>query len=205
MRRLKEIISEEKAGLKTDLISSGHITSATRAMSYVSDVMAFKDMTEGIGYYHFLQELDQDFEQNADAIIEKLQTTLAEILRKGAVTISYTGDNDIKELLGADIEAFARKLSTRPAFAEKRVMKKAVKNEAFKTASQVQYAALAGNYKEKGFEYTGALEVLQVIFSYGYLWENIRVKGGAYGAMCGFVRWKNTENTINLQNAENAN
>lgn len=187
-KRLKEIISEEKAGLKTDLISSGHITSATRAMSYVSDVMAFKDMTEGIGYYDFLQELDQDFEQNADAIIEKLQTTLAEILRKGAVTISYTGDNDIKELLGADIEAFARKLSTRPAFAEKRVMKKAVKNEAFKTASQVQYAALTGNYKEKGFEYTGALEVLQVIFSYGYLWENIRVKGGAYGAMCSFAR-----------------
>ena len=182
------VIKDGKAGLKTDLISSGHITSATRAMSYVSDVMAFKDMTEGIGYYHFLQELDQDFEQNADAIIEKLQTTLAEILRKGAVTISYTGDNDIKELLGADIEAFARKLSTRPAFAEKRVMKKAVKNEAFKTASQVQYAALAGNYKEKGFEYTGALEVLQVIFSYGYLWENIRVKGGAYGAMCSFAR-----------------
>ena len=187
-KRLKEIISEEKAGLKTDLISSGHITSATRAMSYISDVMAFKDMTEGIGYYDFLQELDQNFEQNADAIIEKLQTTLAEILRKGAVTISYTGDNDIKEILGADIEAFARKLSTRPAFAEKRVMEKAVKNEAFKTASQVQYAALAGNYKEKGFEYTGALEVLQVIFSYGYLWENIRVKGGAYGAMCSFAR-----------------
>ncbi len=119
-------------------------------MSYVSDVMAFKDMTEGIGYYDFLQELDQDFEQNADAIIEKLQTTLAEILRKGAVTISYTGDNDIKELLGADIEAFARKLSTRPAFAEKTCDEKSfVKNEAFKTASQVQYAALAGNYKEK--------------------------------------------------------
>ncbi len=67
-------------------------------------------------------------------------------------------------------------------------MKRTVKNEAFKTASQVQYAALAGNYKEKGFEYTGALEVLQVIFSYGYLWENIRVKGGAYGAMCSFAR-----------------
>lgn len=27
-----------------------------------------------------------------------------------------------------------------------------------------------------------------MIFSYGYLWENIRVKGGAYGAMCSFAR-----------------
>ena len=63
-----------------------------------------------------------------------------------------------------------------------------LKNEGFKTASQVQYVSLAGDYREKGFEYTGALEVLQVIFSYGYLWENIRVKGGAYGAMCSFSR-----------------
>lgn len=37
-----------------------------------------------------------------------------------------------------------------------------------------------------GFEYTGALEVLKVIMSYDYLWTNIRVKGGAYGCMCGF-------------------
>lgn len=63
-----------------------------------------------------------------------------------------------------------------------------IKNEGFKAASQVQYVSLAGDYREKGFEYTGALEVLQVIFSYGYLWENIRVKGGAYGAMCSFSR-----------------
>ena len=87
----------------------------------------------------------------ADEKFDQLRSFFFEILRKGAVTISYTGDNDIKELLGADIEAFARKLSTRPAFAEKRVMKKAVKNEAFKTASQVQYAALAEKYQRKRF------------------------------------------------------
>ena len=39
-----------------------------------------------------------------------------------------------------------------------------------------------------GFEYTGALKILQVILSYDYLWLNIRVKGGAYGCMSGFGR-----------------
>ena len=39
---------------------------------------------------------------------------------------------------------------------------------------------------EKGYEYTGALKVLQVIFSYEYLWIQLRVKGGAYGCMCSF-------------------
>ena len=30
--------------------------------------------------------------------------------------------------------------------------------------------------------------MLQIIFSYDYLWINVRVKGGAYGAMCDFTR-----------------
>lgn len=35
-------------------------------------------------------------------------------------------------------------------------------------------------------EYTGALRALKVIMSYDYLWNNVRVKGGAYGCMCNF-------------------
>ncbi|MCD8023738.1 MAG: hypothetical protein LUF30_12455 [Lachnospiraceae bacterium] len=62
------------------------------------------------------------------------------------------------------------------------------KNEGFTTPGQVQYVARAGNFKKAGFTYTGALNVLKVLMSYEYLWVNIRVKGGAYGAMCGFYR-----------------
>ena len=36
--------------------------------------------------------------------------------------------------------------------------------------------------------YTGALRILKVILSYDYLWINVRVKGGAYGCMSGFMR-----------------
>jgi Zn-dependent M16 (insulinase) family peptidase len=62
------------------------------------------------------------------------------------------------------------------------------KNEGFKTASKVQYVAKTGNFIEKGFSYTGTLQILRVILSYDYLWQNIRVKGGAYGCMSGFNR-----------------
>ena len=54
------------------------------------------------------------------------------------------------------------------------------------SSSQVQYVARCGNYRKGGFDYTGALRVLKVIFSYDYLWTNVRVKGGAYGCMSNF-------------------
>ena len=38
----------------------------------------------------------------------------------------------------------------------------------------------------KGLSYTGALRILKGIMSNDYLWNNVRVKGGAYGCMCNF-------------------
>ena len=46
----------------------------------------------------------------------------------------------------------------------------------------------AGNFVNKGLKYTGALRVLKVMMGYDYLWNNIRVKGGAYGCMSGFSK-----------------
>ena len=60
------------------------------------------------------------------------------------------------------------------------------KQEGFKSASQVQYVAAAGNFRSRGLSYTGALKVLKVMMGYDYLWNQIRVKGGAYGCMCNF-------------------
>lgn len=60
------------------------------------------------------------------------------------------------------------------------------KNEGFETAGRVNYVCRAGNFKKDGLDYTGAFRVLKVIMGYTYLWDRIRVKGGAYGCMSGF-------------------
>lgn len=62
------------------------------------------------------------------------------------------------------------------------------RNEGFKTSSKVQYVARTGNFIDGGADYTGALQILKVILSYDYLWQNVRVKGGAYGCMSNFNR-----------------
>ena len=56
------------------------------------------------------------------------------------------------------------------------------------TAGQVQYVAKAGNFLNKGLPYTGSLRMLKVIMGYDYLWNQVRVKGGAYGCMSGYSK-----------------
>ena len=187
-KRLKEIIAETVSGLKNDLVSSGHQTAGGRAVSYISPIGVVKELTEGVDYYCFLDDLYKNFEDKADELISNLKTVLGEVLRRGGLTVSYTSDKKPEEILGKSITHLSKRLSSRLEFDKLDIIKPKVLNEGFKTASQVQYVATAGNFMDKGLSYNGGLTVLQCIFSYDYLWINVRVKGGAYGSMCAFSR-----------------
>ena len=103
--------------------------------------------------------------------------------------LSYTAAREGLEGLEKMVEKLKNSLHTRTAEEDKRcVIHCEKKNEGFKTASKVQYVAKAGNFIDLGVAYTGALQILKVIMSYDYLWQNIRVKGGAYGCMSNFNR-----------------
>ncbi|MGN0151166.1 MAG: insulinase family protein [Wujia sp.] len=191
-KRLREIIAETRANLKNDLVSSGHITAAGRALSYISPIGVVKELTEGVDYYKYLAMLDDDFDNQYEQLAEDLKTVLGEILWRGGLEISYTADKDPEETLARSVSSLSAKLSSRLAFEQTEQIVPQIYNEGFKTASQVQYVATAGNFMDRNLVYNGGLAVLSCIFSYEYLWLNVRVKGGAYGCMCAFSRSGNT-------------
>ena len=187
-KRLKEIIAETRAAMKDDILANGHTTAAGRATSYISPIGVVKELTEGIDYYMYLSDLDDHFEERYEELVADLQETLGQLLRRDSLLVNFTSDKKPEDTLTESLSRLSCKLSTRLAFENVKEIPVVKKNEGFKTASQVQYVATAGNFCERGYEYTGALNVLQCIFSYDYLWINVRVKGGAYGCMCSFNR-----------------
>ena len=187
-KRLREIIAETRSGIKMDLVSSGHITAAGRAVSYISPMGAVKELLEGVEYYRYLAELDDNFDDRYEQLVEDLKDVLGQVLRRNSLVVNYTSDKKPEDMLKSSITSLSKKLSTRLEFENPKRPELLVLNEGFKTSSQVQYVATAGNFRDKGLEYNSALSVLQTIFSYDYLWLNVRVKGGAYGCMCAFAR-----------------
>lgn len=187
-KRLREIVAELRIGIKESLKGAGHATASMRAQSYIIPGAKFFDSTQGIGYYEFLADLDDHFEERKETLFNMLQLTLAEILRKGSLIVSYTGNQNVEEVLSAPLEHFCQGLSTRTLHDPGVKAPLTILNEGFQIAGKVQYVATAGSFKNAGYAYTAALDVLRIIFSYDYLWLNIRVKGGAYGAMCNFTR-----------------
>ena len=187
-KRLYEIIASVKSRAQVSLTGAGHSTAVLRATAYSSPMAAFQDEMAGIGYYQFIEKLEKDFDQRKDETVEELRKLMKEILRPENFMISYTGEKESLETVKKLAASVKAGLCTEPAEKSKDKLICTKKNEGFKTSGQVQYVAQTGNFKKKGLEYTGALEILKVILSYDYLWINLRVKGGAYGCMSGFKR-----------------
>ncbi len=187
-KRMKELLSQLKAALESDLSGSGHVISATRALSYYLPTAKYTDLTSGIGFYRLVDRLEKNYEQEKDDLREKLNRLTHLLFRKEKMLASVTCQKEGKEAAAEYVSEMLPLLYDDPVEDIPCVVSCTKKNEGFMDASQVQYVSMAGSYRDTGFAYTGAFQVLKIILSYEYLWQNVRVKGGAYGAASAFTR-----------------
>ncbi len=187
-KRLKEILSMSKSRMQMRFQSAGHSAAVLRAMSYGSPISKLKDMTAGISYYEVIKRIEEHFEEEKENLIENLQKLVKQLFRADNMTASYTASRKGLEGMEKMLKGLKENLFTEPVEDSSCVLHCEKKNEGFQTSSEVQYVARVGNFVDEGFEYSGALQILKVILSYDYLWQNIRVKGGAYGCMNSFNR-----------------
>lgn len=187
-KRLREIIEEAKSRMQASMTSAGHTLAAIRAMSYFSLSAAVSEQINGIPQYRLLEELCENFESRKEELKRNLKTLAACIFRPENLLVDYTGTKEGIDKIEEPIQRLEKELFKDPIEGIPFTPVFSVKNEGFMTAGQVQYVCRAGNFLQKGLPYTGALKVLKVMMGYEYLWNQIRVKGGAYGCMSSFYK-----------------
>lgn len=186
--RFRELLMMLKSRTQMGLMTSGHSMAISRATSYYSDSAAFTSNLGGYNFYRFICELDENFDNKYQSALANISKALEYIFCQDKLMVDFTGSPEAFEKVKEKAAGFVKKLSDAHKPVVSCEFDHQQLNEGFKSASQVQYVAVSGNYKQAGFEYKGALKVLKVLMGYDYLWINVRVKGGAYGCMSSFKR-----------------
>jgi len=185
-KRLKEIVSTVKSRLESSMTNSGHSVAMLEAMAQFSETGYYSNLMRGYKFYKLMEMLESDFDNLKEDISHKLSSLVKLIFRADNMFVSYTANEEGYEKLTQPMTQFVSQLEKDILEVAIRQYKQVNVKTAYTSSSQVQYVARCGNYVSEGFHYSGALKVLKVIFSYDYLWINVRVKGGAYGCMSGF-------------------
>lgn len=191
-KRLYEILSKLNSRLSMKLSSAGHSTASSRALSYFSEFSAFNDAIDGIDFYRVIADLVDHFEERSEELKRTLRHLCKELFCKEGLFVSATCDKAGLDKMRQPFDQFLDRLPKADEPVKDQTLVLAKKNEGFTTAGQVQYVARGGNFVKEGHEYNGMLQIVKVMMNYDYLWQNIRVLGGAYGCMSGFGRTGDT-------------
>ena len=207
-KRLRELVNETRSRVEAGMISGGHSVALTRAMSYISKPMARDEEINGIPFLRLLQDNSDNFDSKWQELAGIMTRLSESIFRPENLIVDYTASDEAAEAIKPLIKNLKESLFNSEVKKEYYEPSLTIKNEGFKTAGQVQYVCRAGNFLKRGLPYTGALRVMHTILGYDYLWNNVRVLGGAYGCMNSFnragggyfvsYRDPNLENTIKV-------
>jgi len=164
---IREILLQNEEMLRQNIIMNGHSIATMRACAHESSEDAVKEAAKGYTAYCWLKA-----GKNTEDFTAWAEDFKSHFYRNG-LTIGITGECDAQAIaaLFPAGEKHCQTVSYKVDFADK---------EAILIPAGISYAAMGGRLQEPS-AYNGAWNVLSHILSYEYLWNKIRVQGGAYG------------------------
>ena len=179
--RLKEVLEEDISRQESRIQMWGNMFARRRLQSYFSPQGRLEELSTGVSYYRFLNRLKELCEKSPEELSNKLRKVFSAVFSSNRLTAGLTVDSDdfdsLRNQLGRAIPglpSFEAPLQSYPVGPQPG-------NEGMRIPAQVQYVAKGYNLTELGYGYSGALEVLSKVIGLGYLWDRVRVQGGAYG------------------------
>lgn len=190
--RIRDLLQEMRNDFKSSILPRGNSYAALRAGSRLSRILAREEEWSGTAQLLFLETLSRS--PNSEQELSRVFHTLREhLLVRSGLTVNVTGEGGAIERATAEVRRLIGELPpTGPASAAASEPAGHVVAgpggfaiEAFAVPSDVGYAATAlpGSLlseREHGYEV-----LLAHLLRTDYLWEKIRMRGGAYGTFAG--------------------
>jgi Zn-dependent M16 (insulinase) family peptidase len=179
--RLKQIVLEERAGLESALVPRGHGFVNQRLRSQFSESGWIKEQMSGVSYLFALRELEKAIEKNWPSVLERLEAMRVALVNQKTLLGNVTVDADNWNIVKPQLDSFLDVLPCRDANLSAFDFQPTQRREGLTIPAQVNYVGKGANLYDLGYEYDGSADVIIGYLRMTYLWEKVRVQGGAYG------------------------
>jgi Zn-dependent M16 (insulinase) family peptidase len=191
--RIAQIATEERSQLEAALPFAGSRFAALRLRSGLSEAAWAAEQMGGISYLTFLRGLTDTIARDwpkVQAALERVRDILA---RRGAMIVNVTADADIWRGFQPKLAVFLGGLPDGPAAAQAAWPAPAgARSEGLTIPAKVNFVVKGGDLRRLGAEPNGAAAVVQHYLNTTWLWNKVRVQGGAYGGSCSLDRHSGT-------------
>ncbi len=187
--RFKQILLEEKSSLEAGIIPSGHRVVNNRLKAQYSSSAWLTEQTSGIEYLFFIRDLINNFDQRWIEIPTIFEEIKRQLFQQKNLLINITLDQSNWEKVQPEILKFISHLPTKDVTIQPLHQKSTKLSEGLIIPSQVNFVGKGGNLYEHGYREHGSMNVIIQYLRSTWLWDKVRVQGGAYGGFCNFDRF----------------
>jgi Zn-dependent M16 (insulinase) family peptidase len=186
-KRFKEILLEQKAEMEGSLIPSGHSAIMSRLKAHYHEAHRAGEVMSGIDALFFHRAMQKKMKEDWPGTIARLEGILQKLIAGGLV-VNITADGKDRAAVFQTLEKFTADFPKAGTVSSKPWNFSAALpgSEALLIPSSVNYVGQAINLFANGYKTDGSALVITKYLRTAWLWEKIRVQGGAYGAMCNF-------------------
>ncbi|MCW6666880.1 insulinase family protein [Aerococcaceae bacterium NML190938] len=188
---LLAVVQRAIANFEQAINYSAHALAINRALSQLSPFYKMNELVAGIDQFNHLKKI-RDFlkEDGVREVVERLEQLMKKLWNKRRLNALYIGGAERATQVKHVLEQIFATMPDEPLAEPVEISAGTRAREAFVTAQDVNYVALATDARGS-LTYSGVNQVLSSIVRLDYLWNNIRVKGGAYGSF--FAHKRNGE------------
>ncbi|KAK4563080.1 hypothetical protein RGQ29_005541 [Quercus rubra] len=186
-QRFKQFVAQSKARMENRLRGGGHGVAAARMDAKLNVAGWISEQMGGVSYLEFLQTLEEKVDKDWDEISSSLEEIRKSLLSRNGCLINMTADGRILSDSGKFVSKFLDSLPSNPLVGTATWNARLPsENEAIVIPTQVNYVGKAANLYETGYQLDGSAYVISKYISNTWLWDRVRVSGGAYGGFCNF-------------------
>ena len=175
--RMAEMFRQNELGARQRILGAGHLIGVKNVLSHFSAEGAVKNALDGDEAALYIHQLAKEPEKEMEELLSLAGRLMNDTLCRRRMTVSVTSTKAM--LPYKMIEAFPEGTSV-PAKQTYRA--DTPTNTGFRIPAQTGFAARGYRLSRTGLMFEGSMWLASSVLTLGYLWNRVRVQGGAYGA-----------------------
>lgn len=184
--RFRQVILTEKAKLEAGIVPAGHQFVARRLAAHFTLSGWLGEQISGLEYLFFIRQIVAQFEQDWDGIISKLEAVRASLVNREAMICNVTLDSSDWGEVEPRLKNFLASLPSQPFNTVLWQPEYITHNEGLIIPAQVNYVGKGANLFDLGYTLHGSAQIISRYLGTTWLWNQVRVMGGAYGGFSVF-------------------
>ncbi|MGB2895325.1 MAG: insulinase family protein [Anaerolineales bacterium] len=180
--RFRQIVLEEKAQVETELAQLGHQVVYRRLQSGLHLAGWADEQMNGVEYLFHIRELADQIEKNWPDVLQTLETIRHSLINREGMICNVTIDGEQWLTVKPALEAFLAMIPSKGISLHEWAPELSADNEGLIIPVTVNYVGKATDIYRLGHKLHGSYPVVAGYLKTTWLWDMVRLQGGAYGA-----------------------